>query len=102
MRRKTMIAKKIIITAALLLSATSAALAQSAWTTGTASDRERAGYPAPFAGSLYNYAPDFTPGDSSGLRAFDMIPQDGIRSTDNPALTGGGSAGYNEMERQDR
>ena len=97
-----MITRKIIITAALLLSATSAALAQSAWTTGTASDRERAGYPAPFGGSLYSYAPDFAPGESSGLRAFDMIPRDGVQPTDNPALTGGGSAGYNEMERQDR
>jgi hypothetical protein len=102
MRRKTMIAKKIIITAALLLSATSAALAQSAWTTGTASDRERAGFPSPFGGSLYSYAPDYVPGDSSGLRAFARIPQDGVQSIDNPALTGGGSAGYNELERQDR
>jgi hypothetical protein len=102
MRRKTMIAKKIIITAALLLGATSAALAQSAWTTGTASDRERAGFPSPFGGSLYSYAPDFAPGDSSGLRAFARIPQGPEQSIDNPALTGGGSDGYNALERQDR
>jgi hypothetical protein len=37
-----------------------AALAQSAYTTGTASNREATGYPSPYGngGSYYNYAPD--------------------------------------------
>jgi hypothetical protein len=101
-RRKTMNAKKIIITAALLLSATSAAFAQSAWTTGTASDRARAGYPAPYASSLYASVPDFAPGDANGLNAYAMVPQAQAGSIDNLALTGGGSAGYNQLERTDR
>ncbi len=95
-------AKKIIITAALLLSATSAAMAQSAWTTGTASDRERAGYPAPYGNSLYASVPDFASGHSNGLGAYAMVPQASAGSIDNPGLTGGGSAGYNQLERTDR
>src|ERR1700728_4957904 len=55
MRRTIMNAKKIIIAAALFLSATSAALAQSDWTTGSAADRARAGY-APYGSGLYSYA----------------------------------------------
>jgi hypothetical protein len=94
--------KKIIITAALLLSATSAAMAQSAWTTGTASDRARAGYPVPYASSLYAFVPDFAPGHSNGLGAYAMVPHASAGSIDNPSLTGGGSAGYNQLERTDR
>lgn len=101
-QEKTMTAKKIIMTAALLLSATSTALAQSAWTTGSASDRERAGYPSPFGSSLYAYAPNVAPRDASGLSAFAMVPQAPAGSIDNPTLTGGGSTGYNQLERQDR
>jgi hypothetical protein len=40
--------KKIIVIATLLLGATSAAMAQSAWTTGTASNRAATGYSVPF------------------------------------------------------
>jgi hypothetical protein len=48
-------AKKIIITVLLFLSATSAALAQSDWTTGSAADRARTGY-ASYGSGLYSYA----------------------------------------------
>jgi hypothetical protein len=91
-RRKAMTAKKIIVATALLLSATSAALAQSAWTTGTAADSARAGYVAPSGAGFYAYAPD-----SSGLNAYAMVPQadwNGIARS--AAAQGGGSLGYNE------
>jgi hypothetical protein len=41
-----------------------AALAQSAYTTGSASNREAAGYPSPYgnSGGYYNYAPDYVHG----------------------------------------
>ena len=92
--------KKIIVTTALLLSATSAALAQSAWTTGTAADSERAGYASPDGSSLYAYVPAFGSRRSSGLNAFAMVPQAQGQSQDDPALTGGGSSGYNELVRR--
>jgi hypothetical protein len=101
LRRKTMAAKKMIVAAALLLGATSAALAQSAWTTGSAADRERAGYASPYGSNLYAYAPGFASGHSSGLSAFARIPQTQAGSSDDPALTGGGSAGYNDAIRHD-
>jgi hypothetical protein len=87
-----MTAKKIVITTALLLSATSAAFAQSAWTTGTAADRAQVGYGTPSGAGLYAYAPD-----SSGLHAYAMVPQTdrgGIARS--AAAQGGGSLGYNE------
>ena len=96
--------KKIIITGALLLSATSAAMAQSAWTTGTASDRARAGYETPHAGGLYAYAPGVLSRDTSGRGAYAMVPRfrDGTPgSIDDPALTGGGAPGYNDSLRHD-
>jgi hypothetical protein len=53
-----MTAKCLVSAIALLLSATSATLAQSAYTTGTVASNEAAGYPAPYAnGRLYSYAP---------------------------------------------
>jgi hypothetical protein len=49
-----------IVLAAALFGLTAAASAQSAWTTGTASDRERAGYSSPYVtgtgSGLYGYA----------------------------------------------
>ena len=96
--------KKIIITAALLLSASPAAMAQSAWTTGTASDRARAGYEVPNAGGFYAYAPRELSRDTSGRAAYAMVPhfRDGTpRSIDDPALTGGGDPGYNDSLRHD-
>jgi hypothetical protein len=96
-----MTAKKIIIATALLLSATSAALAQSTWTTGTAADTARAGYGSPNGSSLYAYAPDFVSRHASGLGAYAMVPAAQARSIDNPALNGGGSAGYNDTLRHD-
>jgi hypothetical protein len=101
-QERTMNAKKIIITAALLLSATSAALAQSAWTTGTAADRAREGYASPYASGLYAYAPGVVYRDANGLGAYAMVPHTQAGSIDDPALTGGGSAGYNQLERTDR
>lgn len=96
-------AKKIIIAGTLLLSATSAALAQSAWTTGTAADRARAGYTSPYGGSgLYAYAS--VSRHANGLQAYAMVPhaQDGQPgSIDDPALTGGGAPGYNDSLRHD-
>jgi hypothetical protein len=92
--------KKIIITAAVLLGATSAAMAQSAWTTGTAADRARAGYVSPYGGSLYAYAPAFGSRPSSGVDAFAMVPQAQGQSIDDPALNGGGSSGYNDLVRR--
>jgi hypothetical protein len=89
-------AKKIIVTIALLLSATSGALAQSAWTTGTAANREAAGFASPSTGSLYAYEPGFVSHHASGLRALDRIPS-GSDGSYAPSATGGGSAGYNWM-----
>jgi hypothetical protein len=62
-RRKTMINKAklalIAAIAALSLALPAAALAQSAYTTGTAASRAAAGYPSPYGngGGLYAYAP---------------------------------------------
>jgi hypothetical protein len=49
------------LTIAALLTA---ALAQSAYTSGTAASRERAGYPSPYGGSsgFYAYAPSYAYG----------------------------------------
>jgi len=93
--------KKIIIATAILLGASSAALAQSAWTTGTAADSAGAGYAAPYGGGLYAYAPGVVSRHSSGLSAFAMVPHTQARAIDNPSLTGGGSWGYNESARHD-
>jgi hypothetical protein len=55
-----MTAKCLVSAIALLLSATSATLAQSAYTTGTIASNKAAGYPAPYAnGRLYSYAPAY-------------------------------------------
>lgn len=96
-----MTTKKIVIATALLLSATSAALAQSAWTTGTASDRDRAGYASPGGGGLY--AGRAVAPRENGRSAFAMVPAPaGSRSGAlSPAATGGGSLGYNENLRRD-
>jgi hypothetical protein len=88
-----MTAKKIIIAAAILLGASSAALAQSAWTTGTAESRAAAGYALP-SGGLYAYAPD-----SSGLSSYAAVPHPQGQFIDIPVLSGGGSRGYNELVR---
>ena len=61
--------KKIILAIAIVLGAPSAALAQSAYTSGTIASSERAGYPSignPSSGSygsgLYAYAPGYYSG----------------------------------------
>jgi hypothetical protein len=52
--------KTIILTMALALSATSAALAQSTFTTGAADNRPDATYSAPYGGAgMYAYAPSY-------------------------------------------
>lgn len=98
--------KKIIVATALVLSATSAAMAQSAWTTGTAADMANEGFPSPYANSLYAYAPAVASSHANGLRAYAEVPHTGSfgdppLSVDNPALTGGGSSGYNDNVRHD-
>jgi hypothetical protein len=104
MRRKTMTAKKIIVATAILLGglgASSAALAQSAWTTGTAENRAEAGYASPYGGGLYAYAPGFVSRHSSGLSAFAMVPRTG-GSRYSATANGGGSRGYNWAVENDR
>jgi hypothetical protein len=101
MRRKFMTAKMIIVAAALLLGATSAALAQSAWTDGSAADGARAGYTSSYGSGLYAYAPGSVSGQAIGLRAYAMVPDARARSIDDPAITGGGSTGYNALVRQE-
>jgi hypothetical protein len=97
MRRKTMTAKKIIVATAILLSglgASSAALAQSAWTTGTAADRARAGYETPYGNGFLAYAPGSVSRHANGLGAYAMIPgANGSRYS--AGANGGGNPGYN-------
>jgi hypothetical protein len=92
-------AKKIIVATTLLVGATSAALAQSAWTDG--SDRARAGFASSYGSGLYAYAPGSVSGHANGLSAYAMVPHARAGSIDDPALTGGGSAGYNALVRQE-
>lgn len=56
-----MTARKIVVAIALLLSATTATLAQSAYTTGSAAGNAAAGYPSPsgYGSGLYAYAPGY-------------------------------------------
>jgi hypothetical protein len=68
-----MTARKIIVATALLLGATSAALAQSAWTDGSAVDRARAGYASPNGSGFYAYVPGSFSGQASGLGAYGMV-----------------------------
>jgi hypothetical protein len=60
-RRKTMINKvRLTLIAAIAVSSLAlpaAALAQSAYTSGTAASRAAAGYPSPYGSGLYAYAP---------------------------------------------
>jgi hypothetical protein len=70
-----MTAKKIIVATALVLGATlgasfgvsSAALAQSAYTTGTIASSDRAGYPSAggYGSGLYAYAPGYVDGHAA-------------------------------------
>jgi hypothetical protein len=71
-----MTAKKIIVALALVLSAplglSSAALAQSAYTSGTIASSDRAGYPAVgypsgggYGSGLYAYAPGYVAGHAA-------------------------------------
>jgi hypothetical protein len=61
LRRKIMINKaKLTLIAAVAASSIAlpaAALAQSAYTSGSAASRVAAGYPSPYGGGLYAYAP---------------------------------------------
>lgn len=76
LRRKTMINKvKLILIAAIAASSIAlpaAALAQSAYTTGTAASRAAAGYPSPYGygSSLYDYAPRQGYGHSAHARHY--------------------------------
>ena len=75
-----MTAKKIIVALALVLSArlalSSAALAQSAYTSGTIASSDRAGYPAVgyptgggYGSGLYAYAPGYVAGHAGNSHA---------------------------------
>jgi hypothetical protein len=68
LRRMTMINKaKLTLIAAIAASSLAlpaAALAQSAYTTGTAASRVAAGYPSPYGSGLYAYAPGHFAGNS--------------------------------------
>lgn len=68
---------KVAVMAALgAVSIASPALAQSAWTTGTAENRASAGYASPYGGGgFYAYAPGVVSRHSSGLGAFGMVPR---------------------------
>jgi hypothetical protein len=81
--------KLAFVAAIALASIASPALAQSAWTTGTASNRARAGYSTPNGYNEYSYP------QSSGYGSYAMVPPrtDGNRYS--PAANGGGSTGYN-------
>jgi hypothetical protein len=82
--------KLAFIAAVALASIASPALAQSAWTTGTATSRARAGYPVPYGSSIY--------GDqqSSGLSAYGMVPGPDRTGRYSPS-DGRGSTGYNSQ-----
>jgi hypothetical protein len=94
----------VIATSAALgiavLGAASPALAQSAWTTGTESNRVANGYASPYGGGLYDHDAGFAPRHSSGLEAFAMVPRAGGRFSQ--AADGGGSTGYNENLKTDQ
>jgi hypothetical protein len=49
----------IAAVAALGIAMPAAAMAQSAYTTGSAASRLAAGYPSPYGGGLYAYAPGY-------------------------------------------
>ncbi len=65
-----MTVKTIVVAIALVLGATSAALAQSAYTSGTIASSERAGYPSVggYGSGLYAYAPGYGYGHAAGDR----------------------------------
>jgi hypothetical protein len=87
--------KLILIAAIALVSVATPALAQSSWSTGTASSRARAGYSVPYS-SVYGGR------QSSGLRAYDMVPGPYGAGQYSPSANGGGSLGYNENLRTDQ
>jgi hypothetical protein len=51
--------KKIIVALAFLVAATPAALAQSAYTSGSAAGNAAAGYPSPYGSGYYAYVPHY-------------------------------------------
>ena len=69
--------------------------------TGTAANNAEGGlgnggyaWTAPRSGRIFN--------DASGRSAYAMVPHAQAGAIDNPALTGGGSSGYNEFTRRDQ
>ena len=63
-----MIARKTLLIVALVVGGTSAALAQSAYTTGTAGDMAKEGYPTSYGSDAYAYGPGFRSQASTGVR----------------------------------
>jgi hypothetical protein len=94
--------KLAFIAAAALTCIASPALAQSAWTTGTASNRARAGYFSPYGNSAYAYVPRGASRRSSGLGAYAMVPRSGGGDRYSPAANGGGNSGYNWAVENDQ
>jgi hypothetical protein len=93
---------KVAVLAALTAaSVASPALAQSAYTTGTATDRARAGYASPYGSGFYAYAPGVVSRRSSGYGAFGMVPRTEGRRY-GPAANGGGNPDYNWSIENDR
>lgn len=88
-RRMINKSKLAFIAAVALASMAAPALAQSAWTTGTASSRARAGFSTPYRSSDYAYP------RSNGYGAFAMVPSRTDGSRYSPAASGGGNRGYN-------
>ena len=111
LRRWTMnTASKLTLVMALLCAAP-AALAQSAYTTGTIANSVAAGYPSPYrtGNSFYDHAPGlgarrhYSRARSTSARRHDRavynyVPSDPLDPSPNSAAaTGGGSLGYNQM-----
>jgi hypothetical protein len=90
---------KLTLIAAIIavgLGAPAAAMAQSAWTTGTAANRVAAGFTSSYgrANGLNAFA---MIQEQGGRGSFGMLPQtDGHGIARSPAAQGGGSLGYNE------
>jgi len=69
--------KVAVLGALTAVSIASPALAQSAWTTGTAENRASAGYETPYGSGSYAYAPGVVARHSGGYGAYDMVPRIG-------------------------
>ena len=88
-------ATKLIIAATLLLGA-APAMAQSAYTTGSAASNAAAGYPSQFGRTPFAAAPAYSRSGMNAYGAVGSAPYAG--RVNNPGENGGGSTGYNQMQ----